>query len=251
MHASLRVFRKALPIVLAIVAIKIVLLFVAIPELKMIQILQLSEISVVFTGGFFVMGFMLAGTLGDLKESEKIPGELATHFEILKEIILDDDASVRTVRMAILSEHLKQVIFWLNDKEKHSKDVFFIIDEIHQKLRPISSDLDRRFFEQLTGIRRIINRTYVISRTVFAQPAYFLQRIIVIIITLLVLLCEFKTTGAAISITFSITLIFFYLLFLVRELDDPFLSLQSKSYVDLKPLENVQNRIQDLEKSEF
>ena len=95
MYSSLRIFLKTLPFVLSVLCIKIILIKYVISAFANIQFLQLSEIGVVFTGGFFVMGFMLTGTLSDLKESEKVPSELATHFEIIKEIILDDDRSVQ------------------------------------------------------------------------------------------------------------------------------------------------------------
>jgi len=246
MKNSLSIAAKAAPLALIVVLIKGAIIFQFFGNWNVLQIFQINEIGVLFTGGFFVMGFMLAGTLSDLKESEKIPGELATNLEIIKEIIIDDVKSNQKNRLTLLSSYISDIIYWLNDKEKHSRDIFSVVDEIHLNLKPTNKDLDRRFFEQLTAIRRLINRTYIISRTTFAQPAYILQRAIVTIISVLVLLCEFKTTGSALIVTFSLTFIFFYLLFLVREFDDPFRTLKSKTYVDLKSLENVNIRVREV-----
>ena len=226
-----------------VTSFKTIILLPIFGDCSTIQWFQISDVGIVFTGGFFVMGFMLAGTLSDLKESEKIPGELATNLEIIKEIIWDDSKSNQKDRLILLSKYINDVINWLNNKEKHSKDIFSVVDGIHQNLKPINNDFDRRFYEQITGIRRMVNRTYTISRTTFAHPAYLLQRVIVTIISLLLLLCEFKNPGSAIMVTFSLTFIFFYLFFLVRELDDPFQKLSSKSYVDIKPLENAMLRV--------
>ena len=41
----------------------------------------------VLTGGIFLIGFMLAGTMSDYKESEKLPAELACTLEALEETI--------------------------------------------------------------------------------------------------------------------------------------------------------------------
>src|SRR5437868_3719301 len=48
--------------------------------------LEFSDVVVVMTGGVFLLGFMLTGTLSDYKESEKLPAELASTLEALEEM---------------------------------------------------------------------------------------------------------------------------------------------------------------------
>ncbi len=244
--SSIRIVLKVLPYVIGLILLKLCLILPIDQLLDGAQCFEFSEIGVIFTGGFFVMGLMLSGTLSDLKESEKIPGELATSLEILKENIIDDTQSNRIEKLDFLSAQVEYALAWLKDKDKHSKEIFAIIDNIHRELKPVNGDLDRRFYENLTNLRRIINRTYIISRTTFAQPAYVLQRSIVGIISILLLLCEFKTFWGAIVVTSSLSFIFYYLLYLVKELDDPFLSLKDRTYVDSKAIENVIVRIQEI-----
>lgn len=242
---SFRIAGKVLPFVFILIMLKLCLIWPVSQYLLGFQCVELSEIGVIFTGGFFVMGMMLAGTLSDLKESEKIPGELATNLEILKENILDDVDSNQQERLVFLSLQVNLLLSWLKDKGKHSKEIFDVLDNIRENLKPINQDFDRRFYDQLTSLRRVINRTYVISRTTFAQPAYVLQKSIVGIISVLLLLCQFKTFGGALIVTFALSFVFYYLLYLVKELDDPFLSLKDRTYVDSKAIENILTRIEE------
>src|SRR5687767_12642071 len=39
-------------------------------------LIEFSDVSVVLSGGVFLLGFMLAGTISDYKEAEKLPGEI-------------------------------------------------------------------------------------------------------------------------------------------------------------------------------
>ncbi|HUR31380.1 MAG TPA: hypothetical protein VMZ69_08095, partial [Saprospiraceae bacterium] len=51
-------------------------------------LVKFSEIGIVITGGVFLIGFMLAGTIADYKESEKIPAELACAIETIEDTLL-------------------------------------------------------------------------------------------------------------------------------------------------------------------
>ena len=49
-------------------------------------LIGIQEIRLIFTAGVFLTGFMVAGTLSDYKESERIPGRLASLLEGIEEI---------------------------------------------------------------------------------------------------------------------------------------------------------------------
>ena len=52
-------------------------------------IIEFADVGLVLTGGIFLVGFMLAGTMSDYKESEKLPAELAWHtLEAIEETIV-------------------------------------------------------------------------------------------------------------------------------------------------------------------
>ena len=51
-------------------------------------LLEVGEVGIVLTGGVFLTGFMLASTMSEYKESEKLPGELACTLETLEEVLV-------------------------------------------------------------------------------------------------------------------------------------------------------------------
>lgn len=50
-------------------------------------LVDFTEIGLVITGGIFLIGFMLAGTLADFKESEKIPAQMAGALESMEDTV--------------------------------------------------------------------------------------------------------------------------------------------------------------------
>ena len=44
-----------------------------------------SDLNVIFTALVFIMGFILAGTITDFKEAERLPGEIACQLEIMED----------------------------------------------------------------------------------------------------------------------------------------------------------------------
>lgn len=77
-----RLLWTSLPVPLALTAIKLVLDeifgFKGLLEFN-------SDLNVLFTALVFIMGFILAGTITDFKEAERIPGELACQLEIMED----------------------------------------------------------------------------------------------------------------------------------------------------------------------
>ncbi len=51
-------------------------------------LVNFTEIGLVITGGIFLIGFMLAGTLADFKESEKVPAEMACAIESMEDTVV-------------------------------------------------------------------------------------------------------------------------------------------------------------------
>src|SRR3989344_7439123 len=69
---------KILPIVIVLVLIKAGIIYYGFPELNPGPLLT------TFIGGaIFLIGFLLAGTLSDYKESEKLPSDIAISLKTL------------------------------------------------------------------------------------------------------------------------------------------------------------------------
>ncbi|MBP7240020.1 MAG: hypothetical protein KBA14_07325, partial [Saprospiraceae bacterium] len=78
-----RLMVASLPITIGVVLLKIMIE----QGFHFEGLVHLSEIGVVITGGIFLIGFMLAGTLADYKESEKIPAEMAGTLEAIEDTV--------------------------------------------------------------------------------------------------------------------------------------------------------------------
>lgn len=74
----------------------------------------------------------------------------------------------------------------------------------------------------MNAVRRAIGRIEVVSRTGFLPTGYAILEVMVVAILMLLLASRFKTPVAEYALIPSITLIYVYMLRLIRDLDDPF-----------------------------
>ncbi len=75
------------------------------------DLIELSDITIIFTGAFFVFGLLLAATMSDFKESEKIPGEVASNLEAIKDWIYLAFKAPRTGTSDLCKEELNSHFF--------------------------------------------------------------------------------------------------------------------------------------------
>jgi len=122
-----------------------------------------SDLNVIFTALVFIMGFILAGTIVDFKEAERLPGEIACQLEIMED---------------------------------------------------------------------------------FMGPAYSLFEFFLVFIFLLLLACNFRTPVVAAVVTSFLSLTYWYLYRLIRDIDNPFDFGGGHTEVSLQPLERYVVRIE-------
>ncbi|MES2543535.1 MAG: hypothetical protein V4548_01525 [Bacteroidota bacterium] len=104
------------------------------------DLIELSDITIIFTGAFFVFGLLLAATMTDFKESEKIPGEVASNLEAIKDWIYLAFRAPRTGSSDMCKEELNSVflrqemmiitdgiISWIYSTAKDSNVIFPLI----------------------------------------------------------------------------------------------------------------------------
>jgi hypothetical protein len=93
----------------------------------------------------------------------------------------------------------------------------------------------------MNAARRIVGRMDVVRRTSFLVTGYAILEVIVVSILLLLLASRFKTLVAEYTLVVSISLIYVYMLRLIRNIDDPFdygvdLDARGAAEVELFPL---------------
>lgn len=195
-------------------------------------VMDFSALSPVLTGGVFLIGLMLSGTLQDYKESEKIPAELATCLETIEETV----SWVCANRPAVNERPMKELVVEVTDEmvswllRKRSPEQGFAVIE---KLNGLVKEFDKlnaglpavRMMTEIHNLRRTMTRIGVISRTGFLASGYALLDFLVLsVLTLLVIAqykAEFGSLGKYIIISF-VSLIYSYLWRLVKDVDDPF-----------------------------
>ncbi len=238
-----------IPYVLFILGIKLILDFF----LDFNGVLEFSEVGLILTGGIFIMGFMLAGTMADYKESERMPGEIASVLETLEDtiqVVCKNYPALNEKEMkAKLLEVSKQIIPWLY-KKITMEDLFASLNSS----LPIAGKMDQvgasgfatRFLNELSALRKIINRINVISITSFLQTGYALLEALIFAIMAILILSKFKNTIAEYTITAAACMIYFYLYRLIKDIDDPFeyveAAAKGASEVELFPIEEYIER---------
>lgn len=240
-----------LPFVVGVTVLKLVLD----KGLGFTGVVEFSDVGIVLTGGVFLLGFILAGTMSDYKEAEKIPGEVATTLETIEEIFV----LASTGRPGLkLPELRRQVLGLLDDiqawllKKKQTPEVFAAMTRMTATVRTLEKEgagpYASRAVPQVLMMRKNIQRIDVISRTGFLPPAYALLEVLLAMILMLLLVAKFKSVVAESILVPFVTLVNLYMLRLIKDVDDPFDyrtdgTKVGGAEVDLFPLDEYRTRL--------
>jgi uncharacterized protein YutE (UPF0331/DUF86 family) len=248
-----RLLITTLPIALLIVTIK--LLLTQNPFYAVKGILDLSEIAFILTAGIFLIGFMLSGTLSDYKESEKIPGEIATTLETLEDTLEVVSTTKTQLDLNAMRKGLMTITNSIVDYLMKRIDSQALFEHLHQ-FNTISQELDKagvappiisRVISEQHNLRKTMTRTMVISKTGFLAIGYALLEILLVVIACLLMAANFKTLIAEVVVTFSVMLVYAYMYRVIKDIDDPF-EYQSETFtgaaeVPLFPLIEYRERL--------
>jgi hypothetical protein len=216
-------------------------------------LIEFSEVGLVLTGGVFLIGFMLAGTMADYKESEKIPGELACTLETLEETLVQASIAKPTLDTRALKADLYEISTsiweWLFKKlaqERLFLKLTTFSERVHELERVGAGGYASRMLSELHNLRKTVTRIAVISRTGFLSTGYALLETLTVVIVGLLMIARFKNPIAEIILVAFVTLIYTYMLRLIRDVDDPFeyeaSGAKGAAEVDLFPLSEYLER---------
>lgn len=238
-----RLMLTTLPMVAAVVLARVVMEQV----FGLTGWVDFSDVSAVLTAAAFLVGFMLAGTMADYKESEKLPSELVTTLETIDDLIAVascrkefDAAAARRGLMDVA----ERVLDWLARRSP--------VDAVHQSIEALNPHFQamdlagatahaNRSVVFMNAVRRIVGRMDVISRTAFLATGYAILEVMVVAVVLLLLVSRYKSPVAEYTLIVSITLIYVYMVQLIRDVDEPFeygpdLVRRGAAEIDLFPL---------------
>lgn len=216
---------STVPIAAAILALKVVLeLAVGFQGL-----IEFSDVGIILTAGVFLTGFLLAGTMADYKEAERLPAEISCTLETMEDIF----ELAATGRPALNLADLRRELLSLTDAIRSWLLRLFSTPEVFAAMTRMSSVLQQlehagagpyasRAVPQLLMVRRSVSRIDVIVRTGFLPPAYALLEVLIVMIISLMLIARFRSLVAEFVMVFFVSLINIYMLRLIKDIDNPF-----------------------------
>jgi len=191
------------------------------------------ELSPLLTGVIaaevFIVGFMLAGTAGDFKEAERLPGELAANFETVADecLIMDAELKLPEARqcLAQLVEIGHSVQIWLLQNKGFDKVMADLRapNPLFMVFAPkIQAGFTTRLKSEQSTMRKLVIRMDTMRRTSYVSAGYHIAEITALVILVLLLITEIGEVTPTVLVVGVISYLLFYVLALIRDLDNPF-----------------------------
>ena len=205
----------------------------------------------ILTGIIFILGFLLAGVVTDYKESEKIPNDIAISLYALwqeagfiKDVQNCPSAEGMMARLKLFIPTLKTEFFLKQNDNISSLLDALTADVVLLGKEGATPNYLFRMKLEITNLKRIINRITVIKTTDFIPSVFIcIEAITILFLSVYCLLAVDPWWGGLILVCIF-TFVIFAILFLIKDMDDPFEyddSGHSKSdEVSLDVLDNMQ-----------
>jgi len=219
------------------------------------EFLSMNGIFAAFiSANIFLIGFNISGVLSDFKVGEKLPGELAAHIEAIADeciyVLKSKNAPVGRDGFLYCIDFTNSVLSWLYKKVKTKEilgkiggftDIFLAFQELSK-----TSFISRLKHEQ-SEIRKAVMRIHTIREVRFSEAAHAIAQIISFTIIAAMIFLRIDPFSESLFCTVFVSFVFIYMLFLIRDLDDPFAYYDKKHSVEeisLHALEDLSERLE-------
>lgn len=211
-------------LVLGILALKILFQHY---EFEFINLNTLS--SSIIAGGVFIIGMILAGTLSDFKECEKIPAEMIGALENIYEEGRLVAARWPAFDFPRFKQRLRELVDGFNGDLSNDSteqclaavnrlgDSFVEMEELG-----LAPNYVVRLKTEQGNLRKAVLRVYQIQRTNFVPSAYILVDAMITLIIVLLLVSKIMPFRDALFQLGFLSFLFIYLIKLLRTIDKPF-----------------------------
>jgi predicted membrane chloride channel (bestrophin family) len=214
-------------LVLIVCIIKAVVHYFGLEKFEVNQLFSAMVASTVF-----LMGFLLSGVLTDFKESEKIPGEIATSLESLYlEIVAIRvyNPQAETVKyLEKLVDFGDCIVNWFYERAPESTlygnyaETHLMIAEASAQIKGDASTLRGRLMADMALILQRVNRVQVIRDTDFVPLVYWMAYIAAALLVAGLVLAKSENLSASIFFLAVISFLVILLLRLIDDIDNPF-----------------------------
>lgn len=225
---------------------------------------EVMELNALFTslvaGTIFLIGFLISGVLSDYKESEKIPNELAASLKTL----FDDTYTIYKTKNSNTAKQfidfqisLQNVLMdWFYKKER-TKTLLSKISEMNEFFIEFDKEGVQiayiiRMKNEQNNIRKLIMRIDTIRDTDFIGSAYAILETMGFVTAVGLILIKIEPFYASIFLSSLITFLITYMVFLIKDLDNPFdyqHNGEGGTEVSLKPLHDLHMVLDEYAKS--
>ncbi len=202
---------------------------------------------IVFVGGFqfmelnsyfstfvaadvFLLGFLLSCAMPDYKEAEKIPGEMSAALDSIVEECeaLSIKPEARQIAMACLS-HTQLVITTITRWFHHKDNTRTVINRLREynmlfaELEPhTQANFLVRLKQEVASVRRTVIRMRNIREASVVTPAYAVSELFTGLVIISMLFVDMGPLIESLFITSGISYLLIYMIYLIRDLDNPF-----------------------------
>lgn len=204
--------------------ILLLLTYVRTQTLGIAPLFEFSDTAPIITVTALVIGFMLSGVMADHKEGEKLPAEIACGLQGIDDCIHADATHLIETDLANLKQHhatlCRAIVDWLFNRESAENAYSALRSIVTAHGTPPSFKIN--VIRNVDAVRRSITRIDVIRRTEFIRTGYALLEVFVTLTLALLMFANFKNFIAQYCVIGSISLVYVYMIRLIRDLDNPF-----------------------------
>ncbi len=220
---------------------------------------EFVELSPLYTsivaGGIFLFGLILASTLADYKEGEKIPAEIAAACENIYREGVEVKKTRKTFDLKALCRTLLAILAGFKEdiNRTDSRQALQALDGLSASFLEmdelgIPPNYVVRLKTEQGDIRKALLRVYYIQRINFLPSAYFLVTSVIVLLIGLLIFTKIEPLYLALIIVAILTYLFVYILQLLRIFEMPFQPEgTTMDDVSLFLIEELQERIEKAE----
>jgi hypothetical protein len=191
------------------------------------------------TGIIFLLGFILAGVITDYKESEKIPGEMATSLWVMWQEMEIAARGAAGAKARAFQEKLLALVALIRVEtllNRNDGKTFAALDSLTADIAALDRDVPPPFMTRIrneqAALRRMLTRIKVIRDTDFAVSVSLLVRGIVAVFLAALLLLRFESPHVGWFFCFFYSFMLISVLRLISDMDDPFEYEEGEAPVD-------------------
>ena len=220
------------------------------------EILSLNPLfTSIVAATIFLLGFLITGVLADYKESEKIPGDIASSLAAISDEAICIQRSKKCSQAKDLLEHISglsgDIIGWFHKKER-TKLLLQKIAGMNEHFVELEHFTQATFLGRLkqeqSNLRRAVIRAHAIRETRFFLPAYAIAEALAFFLIIGMLILKLEPYWESIFFVMLVSFVVLYMIFLIKDLDNPFDYAgdhEESNEVSLKPLYDVKSTLEE------